>query len=73
MTGQAAVSGLEVYHKALSPETVNLDRCQVSYRILVGKESAELDSTTVVQFNQMQFHPYLKAEKKNSNGISQQP
>lgn len=64
LTGQAAVSGLEVYHKALSPETVNLDRGQVSYRILVGKESAELDSTTVVQFNQMQFHPYLKAEKK---------
>ncbi|EXY63375.1 penicillin-binding domain protein, partial [Bacteroides fragilis str. 3986 N(B)19] len=32
LTGQATVSGLEVYHKALSPETVNLDRGQVSYR-----------------------------------------
>ena len=64
LTGQAAVNGLEVYHKALSPQTVNLDRGQISYRVLVGKEFAELDSTTLVQFNQMQLHPYLKAEKR---------
>lgn len=61
LTGQA-VNGLE-YHKALS-QIVNLDRGQISYRVLVGKEFAELDSTTLVQFNQMQLHPYLKAEKR---------
>lgn len=64
--GEARVSGLHVYHQALSPEVINLNRGQVSYRLHVGKESIELDSATNVRFNKMEFHPYLRAKKKEN-------
>lgn len=62
--GEAAISGLHVFHKALSPQPVNLDRGQITYRMNVGTDYLEMDSTTNVRFNRMTFHPYLKAEKK---------
>lgn len=64
--GEARVSGLHVYHQALSPEVINLNRGQVSYRIRIGKESIELDSVTNVRFNKMELHPYLRAKKKEN-------
>lgn len=65
LDGQADISGLSVYHKALSPEVINLDRGQLAYRINLGAESVELDSATTARFNKMQFHPYLRAAKEN--------
>lgn len=62
--GEAEISGLHVYHKALSPEAVNLDRGQLAYRMNMGTDYLEMDSTTLVRFNRMTFHPYLKAEKR---------
>lgn len=62
--GEAAISGLYVFHKALSPQPVNLDRGQISYRMNIGTDYLELDSATNVRFNRMTFSPYLKAEKK---------
>ncbi|MEG1865999.1 MAG: biosynthetic peptidoglycan transglycosylase [Bacteroides sp.] len=63
LVGKARVSGLDVYHKALSPEVIHLDRGQVAYQVNVTPRSLELDSTTAVQFNRLAFHPYLRAEK----------
>lgn len=62
--GEAAISGLHVFHKALSPEPVNLDRGEITYRMNIGTDFLEMDSATNVRFNRMTFHPYLKAEKK---------
>lgn len=66
LNGKAEISGLHVYHKALSPEVINLDRGQLAYRINVGTNYLEVDSTTNLKFNRMEFHPYLKAEKKDT-------
>lgn len=66
LQGEAQVSGLDVYHQALSPEVINLNRGHVSYRVNIGKESVELDSATNVRFNRMEFHPYLRAKKKEN-------
>lgn len=65
LSGKARITGLHVFHKALSPEVVNLNSGQLAYKINVGTEFLELDSTSNVQFNKLQFHPYLRAEKKN--------
>lgn len=63
LTGRAQVSGLDVYHQALSPEVIHLNRGNVAYHINVTPRALELDSATTVQFNQLEFHPYLRAEK----------
>ncbi len=65
LTGKAEVSGLELYHPALSPEVIDLNRGRFSYTVNVGKDFVELDSATIVQFNKLQFHPYVRAQKKD--------
>ncbi|MBD3592097.1 biosynthetic peptidoglycan transglycosylase [Bacteroides sp. GM023] len=67
LNGKAKVNGLDVYHKALSPEVIHLDRGQLSYQMNVSNHAFELDSTTTVAFNKLQFHPYLRAEKEKGN------
>lgn len=66
LQGEARVSGLHVYHPALSPDVIDLRGGRVSYRLHVGKEAVELDSATHMRFNRMEFHPYLQAEKKDN-------
>lgn len=65
--GHAKVRGLEVFHKALSPEVIHLDQGQLTYQLNLGKRSVELDSTSSVIFNKLQFHPYLLAEKEKEH------
>ena len=65
--GHAKIRGLEVFHKALSPEVIHLDQGQLSYQLNLGKNSIELDSTSSVVFNKLQFHPYLLAEKNHEH------
>ena len=66
LNGKARVSGLDIFHKALSPEVIHLDRGQLTYQMNIGNHTLELDSTTTVLFNKIQFHPYLRAEKKEA-------
>lgn len=65
LNGQARISGLNIHHKALSPEVINLNCGQLAYQINIGSQSIELDSSTTVTFNELDFHPYLRAEKNN--------
>ena len=67
LKGKARVNGLDVFHKALSPEVIHLDRGQLCYEMNISGHSLELDSTTIVDFNKLQFHPYLRAEKEKGN------
>ena len=62
LKGKARVNGLDVFHKALSPEIIHLDRGQLCYEMNINGHSFELDSTTIVDFNKLQFHPYLRVE-----------
>ena len=63
LVGQSEVRGLQVYHKRLSPETINLDRGQLDFHVNVSPQAVELDSSSLVRFNALTFHPYLKAER----------
>ncbi|MFA6746056.1 MAG: biosynthetic peptidoglycan transglycosylase, partial [Bacteroides graminisolvens] len=65
LSGIAAITGLQVLHHALSPDGINLDRGKFSYHIHMGSNFAELDSSSHVQFNKLEFHPYLYIEKKH--------
>lgn len=64
--GKAHVSGLTLYQERISPDTIMLDQGTFSYLLNVGKNYLELDSSTEVCFNKLNFHPYLKAEKDST-------
>ena len=63
LVGQSEVRGLQVYHKRLSPETINLDRGQLDFYVNVSPQAVELDSASLVRFNALTFHPYFRAER----------
>ena len=63
LQGVAAVNGLEVYHPALSVDTIDLNQGKLDYKVHVGVRSLELDSASTVVFNRLDFHPYIYAEK----------
>ena len=65
LIGQTEVNGLKVYHRRLSPELVNLDHGRLEFHLNIAPTSIELDSTSLVRFNRLDFHPYLKVEQKN--------
>ncbi len=66
LAGKASISGLSIYHKALSSEVVYLDKGQLAYRFNFSERSIEVDSCTTVRFNKLQFHPYARAEKSDT-------
>ncbi|MDO4165517.1 MAG: biosynthetic peptidoglycan transglycosylase [Bacteroides sp.] len=63
LCGQAEVGGLHVYHRRLSPEVINLDHGLLDFRLNIHPHGAELDSSSLVRFNALEFHPYLRAER----------
>jgi hypothetical protein len=67
LRGKAGVKGLCVYHAGLSTDTISLAKGFATYKLLVGKNFVELDSSaTLVRYNRMQFKPYLKVEKNEN-------
>lgn len=66
LRGKAKVDGLQVYHASLSPEVIVLNRGGLEYSLHIAPHGIELDSTSRVRFNDLSFHPYLKAEKTDS-------
>lgn len=66
LSGRASVRGLTLFHERISPETVLLDDANFSYLIKAGDNYVEIDSSSVVHFNALNFHPYLRIEKDTS-------
>lgn len=66
-TGQSEIHGLRLYHKRLSPEVINLNHGKLDFHLNITPQTIELDSTSLVRFNSLDFHPYLKAERKEVN------
>ncbi len=63
LNGNALIKGLHLFHKRLSPDTITINKGELSYNINIGKNSFELDSTSTVVFNELSFHPYIKVQK----------
>lgn len=63
--GRAHISGLTLHQQRISPDTVLLDRATFDCLVNIGKNYLELDSASLINFNQLDFHPYLRAEKSS--------
>ena len=63
LEGAASVTGLEVFHQALSPDTILLNRGKLDYTVSVEKQAFVLDSLSEVTFNELRFHPYIRLAK----------
>lgn len=61
--GQAHISGLTLHQQRISPDTVLLDQATLDCLVNIGKNYLELDSASLINFNRLDFHPYLKTEK----------
>lgn len=63
LVGRSEVSGLRVYHRRLSPDAIDLDHGKLDFHLNITPQAVELDSTSLIRFNALTFHPYLKAER----------
>lgn len=71
LNGRAEVTGLQVFHRRLSPEVVNLNHGAIDFHFFVEEKAWQLDSTSTVRFNALTFHPFFRAERvKPDGGIS---
>lgn len=49
-----------INHPRISPHDVKVEQGKVDFTMLVGDDYFEIDSSTLVSFNKIGFHPYLK-------------
>ncbi len=62
LTGSARAKEITVYHNKLSSEPVRLEKGLLQYKINIGANFFELDSTSVVTINDLSVSPYIKAQ-----------
>lgn len=60
LRGEAAASGITLFHNRISPRNVVLESGNMNYNIKIGKDCFELDSSSVVTINNFQASPYIK-------------
>ena len=60
LRGVFAFKGLQVYHKRIALDTISINRLGMEYGINFLPDAIELDESTLVTFNDLEFHPYVK-------------
>jgi len=68
--GLVRLKGLVLRQEKISIRPIMLDQVGVDYYINVGQDYIELDSTTQVVFNRLNFHPYLRYRPRPSKQIT---
>jgi len=63
--GNSAVAGVAFYHEKVSPENVVLKNAHFNYKVNIGENYFELDSSSVFRINDLTFSPYFKAQKRD--------
>lgn len=58
--GFASILGLRVDHRRIATQPVMFEKLSLEYLLNIGSDFAELDSSTRVTFNKIDFHPYLR-------------
>jgi len=61
--GLTSIEGLSLFHEKISPEYVRLEEGYLDFRMKIGENYIELDSSSVVKINELIFSPFLKAVK----------
>ena len=68
--GSARISGLYIRHGKIAAEPVLFEKLGIDYLIKVGKDYAELDSSSLITFNRLGFHPYFSFRPKPTKQIA---
>ena len=68
--GNASAEYLSIYHERLSSQTLNCGAPSAEFLLNIDKNSVELDSSTVVRLEKLEFSPYVKLEKGDNFGLT---
>jgi hypothetical protein len=60
INGSAKVRGLEIMDNHVAANKVLFDRLGIDYTLNFGKDFIEFDSASLVTFNALDFHPFIK-------------
>jgi hypothetical protein len=69
LAGSFAVGGLTVNHRRIAAEDVNLENAAIDYVLNIGADYFEMDRSTRVLFNKLEFRPYLKFEARPARRV----
>ncbi|MCX6304552.1 MAG: transglycosylase domain-containing protein [Bacteroidetes bacterium] len=72
INGFASVTGLRVDHRRIAAGPVEFARTEIRYLLNIGADYAELDSSTRVTFNKIDFRPYIRYRPKPSKQLTLQ-
>ncbi len=72
ISGFASLSGLRVDHFRIAAVPVEFEKAEITYQLNIGADYAELDSSTRVTFNRIDFHPYIRYRPKPAKQITLQ-
>jgi hypothetical protein len=67
--GFARIHGLQVNHEKISANPVFFNKLGIVYRINVGEDYYELDSTSLITFNQLDINPYFRYQPKPAKNV----
>lgn len=70
ISGFASLTGLSADHRTISAVPVKFDKTEIRYLLNIGADYAELDSSTRVTFNKIDFRPYFRYRPKPSVQIT---
>ncbi len=68
--GSVSIRGLYIKHEKIAAEPVTFDKLGIDYLVNVGNDYAELDSSSLVTFNKLDFHPYCLFRPKPSKQLT---
>jgi len=60
--GFTSIANLKINHKRIAQKDVLIKNARFDYRLLLGSDFISVDSSSIVQFNKIKFHPYLAYE-----------
>lgn len=68
--GNASAEYLTIFHERLSSQTLNCGAPSADFLLNIDKNSVELDSSTVVRLEKLEFSPYVKLDKGDNFGLT---
>ena len=70
--GFASLTGLRVDHRRIAAGPVNFEKTEIRYLLNIGSDYAELDSSTRVTLNRIDFRPYIRYRSTPTKQITLQ-
>jgi hypothetical protein len=62
--GELSFFNMNIKNDRLSTKTIHFHNSRIDYILSVFRDHIELDSTSLIQFNKLNFHPYLSFSKR---------